>query len=113
MQVLGNLAGPLEEKVAKSGKKYHVGRVAENYGKDENKTTTWYRVLVFGLSPVEADCYDKGQFVKVTGRLEVGTYEKNDGTTGISVEIIANRLEMVERKPRTPDPQDEDLGEDF
>lgn len=113
MQVLGNLAGPLEERVAKSGKTYHIGRVAENYGKEENKTTTWYRVLIFGLSPVEADLYDKGQFVKVTGRLEVGTYEKNDGTTGVSIEILASKIEMVERKPRTPDRQDGDLAEDF
>lgn len=103
MQVYGNIATPLEKKTAKSGKEYYTLRLAENYGKEEQRTTTWYVVHAF-ISELDADLLSKGQFVKVTGRLTIEAFMKNNGEPGASAVILASSIEPVERKPRQNDP---------
>lgn len=101
MQVFGNIATPLEKKTGKtSGRDYFVFRLAENHGKDENRTTTWYDVRAF-ISELDADLLDVKQFVKVTGRLDVQAYLKRDGTPAAAMVILASSIEPVETKKKS------------
>lgn len=101
MQVFGNIATALEERTsAKTNRKFYTFRLAENQGKDEeSRTTTWYDVTAF-ISELDADLLSKGQFVKVTGRLEARAFMKKNGEPGASLSIATSRIEPVERKPR-------------
>ena len=76
--------------------------MAENQGKDDNRATTWYDVSAF-ISELDADLLAKGQFVKVTGRLEIQAFVKRDSTPGASATLLASSIEPVERKVRTED----------
>ena len=102
MQVIGNIATPVEKKVSKAGKDFFVFRFAENHGKDENKITTWYEVSAF-ISELDADLLSKGQFVKVTGRLDVKAFMRKDGTPGAAATLLVYAIEPVERKARPPE----------
>lgn len=100
MQVYGNIANTLEKHIGKtSGKEFYTFRLAENQGKDEQRTTTWYDVTAF-ISELDADLLAKGQFVKVTGRLDVKAFMRKDGTPGASATVLAYKVEPVERKTR-------------
>lgn len=96
MQVYGNIATPLELKKGKT-KDFYVLRLAENQGRDENRTTTWYEVTAF-LSELDADLLAKGQFVKVTGRVEAQAFTKKDGTPGAALKIITSSILPVEAR---------------
>lgn len=102
MQVYGNIATPIEKRTAKSGKEFFTFRLAENNGKDDNRTTTWYDVSAF-ISELDADLLSKGQFVKVTGRLDIQSFMKRNGEPGASAVILASSIEPVERKTRPAD----------
>lgn len=102
MQVIGNIATPVEKKTGKSGKEFYTFRLAENHGKEENRTTTWYDVSAF-ISELDADLLSKGQFVKVSARVEAEAYAKRDGSPGASLKLLAFQIEPVERKARPAD----------
>lgn len=111
MQVFGNLATALEERTSKNGKKYYTGRLAENQGKDENRTTTWYDLTVFFTSELDADLLSKGQFVKVTGRVEARAFLKKNGEPGASLSLVTSRIEPVEStvQPKSREESAEDV----
>jgi single-stranded DNA-binding protein len=102
MQVFGNIGSAPEKKVSKNGKEYFRFRLAENQGRDENRTTQWYEVNAF-ISEMDGDFLAKSMFVKVTGRLVVEAFMKKDGTPGASATIMAFDVEPVERKARPKD----------
>jgi single-strand DNA-binding protein len=97
MIVFGNIATPIEKRTAKSGKDYFTFRLAENNGKDENRSTTWYDVSAF-ISELDADLLSKGQFIKLTGRLDIQAFSRKDGTPGASATVLAFNVETVQRK---------------
>ncbi|KWT86109.1 MULTISPECIES: single-stranded DNA-binding protein [unclassified Variovorax] len=109
MIVFGNIAAQPEKKTAReSGKEYYTLRLAENQGKDANRTTTWYDVVAF-ISEMEADMLNKGMLVKVMGVLNAETYQrKSDSTWTSALKIRAFKVEPYEPKPR---PQ-QDGGDD-
>jgi single-stranded DNA-binding protein len=99
MQVFGNIAGPVEKKTSKNGKDYFRFRLAENQGKDENKTTQWYDVNAF-IEELDGDLLSKGMFVKVTGRLVVEAFLKRDGTPGAALTVLSNAVNPVEARAK-------------
>ena len=71
--------------------------------------TTWYRVTIFGRAGADAgksrpeklaEFLRKGHEVFVTGRLEARTYEAKDGTTQVSLDIVADEFELLKYRPR-------------
>jgi single-strand DNA-binding protein len=67
--------------------------IADTYGKDDNKKTSWYNVVVFGdQAESVAEHIGKGERVMVSGRFQVEEYEKRDGTKGTRVEIVADEI---------------------
>jgi single-strand DNA-binding protein len=67
--------------------------VADNYGKDDKKKTTWWDIIVFGkLAENVANTINKGTSILVSGRLEQEDYTKKDGTKGTSRKLIADEV---------------------
>jgi hypothetical protein len=97
MQVFGNIATAPERKVGKGDRAYYVFRLAENQGKAEQRTTTWYDVVAF-IDDLEADMLNVRDFVKVTARLEIEAFSRRDGTPGASAKLLAFSVEPVTRK---------------
>lgn len=67
--------------------------VADTYGKDDKKKTTWHDIKVFGkLAENVANTIAKGSTVIIVGRYQQEDYTKKDGTTGKIREIIADEV---------------------
>jgi single-strand DNA-binding protein len=67
--------------------------VADNYGKDDKKKTTWHNVIVFGkVAENVANSIAKGTTVLITGRYEQEEFTKKDGTTGKTTKLIADEV---------------------
>ena len=73
--------------------------LAARTGKDE---TTWINCVVFGArsAPV-LDYFKKGSKVTVTGKGQVRTYQKQDGTQGSSLELNVNDFTLPDRQQET------------
>jgi single-strand DNA-binding protein len=69
--------------------------VADTYGKDDNKKTSWHDIVVFGdQAETVAEKISKGVRVVIVGRLQIEAYEKKDGTKGKRVEIVADEVAL-------------------
>jgi single-stranded DNA-binding protein len=103
MEIIGNIATPVERRVAASGKEFFTFRLAENRGSAENNTrqTNFYDVKAF-ISELDADMLSKGQFVRVAGWLEARIFSRNDGTPGIGLSILTSNISPQEKKPPRP-----------
>jgi single-strand DNA-binding protein len=67
--------------------------VADTYGKDDKKKTTWHNITVFGkLAENTANTISKGSTVIIAGRYEQDEFTKKDGTKGKSVKLIADEV---------------------
>jgi single-strand DNA-binding protein len=65
--------------------------VADSYGKDDKKKTTWHTCVAFGqLAENIVSCIPKGKTVVVSGRYEQDEYTKKDGTKGKTVRLIVD-----------------------
>ena len=86
MQVFGNVATKPERKKSKTtGKDYFEFRLAESQ-RGADSEPTWYSVRVMR----DADlALDKGDFVKVTGKLKVDFYLSREGKPTGTLLIIA------------------------
>jgi single-strand DNA-binding protein len=97
--VRGNLGADVESKVSKTGKMYYVLRVGSTPSKKntsgewENGETMWFNVTAFEeLNPFE---FVKGTPVEVHGSFVFRTYAKRDGSLGVALDVVANKIERV------------------
>lgn len=114
--IVGGVGRDPELKFSKDQKAIATFSVATDYGRDENKKTTWHNVVAFGsLAENVVKSVTKGTRVIVSGRLDVSEYEK-DGEKKKKVELVADAVGLELRfepvvQHRTPSyPQRE---EDF
>ena len=98
--VKGNLGRDVEARVSKSGKMYSVLSVGSTPSKKnaagewENGETMWFNVTVFEeLNPFE---FKKGAPIEVEGTFTSRSYTKKDGTTGTSLDVVANHFQLVQ-----------------
>lgn len=69
--------------------------LADTRGKDDNKKTSWYDVVVFDKqAEAVAEHINKGDRLIVVGRFQVEDYEKKDGTKGKSVQLVADEIAL-------------------
>jgi single-stranded DNA-binding protein len=86
MQLFGNVATQPEKKISKtSGKTYYEMRVAESQ-RNQADSTTWYSVRLMRENKPHLD---KGDFVKVTGRLKADFYLSREGKPTGTLLVIA------------------------
>jgi single-strand DNA-binding protein len=89
----GTVGKDPELRYSKGGNAVLTFAVADNYGKDDKKKTTWWDIIVFGkLAENVANTISKGTSVIITGRLEQEEYTKKDGTKGTARKLIAEEV---------------------
>lgn len=78
--------------------------LADTRGKDDNKKTSWYDVVVFDKqAEAVAEHISKGDRLIVVGRFQVEDYEKKDGTKGKSVQLVADEIALSIKYRRNND----------
>jgi single-strand DNA-binding protein len=92
--IAGNLTRDPEIRFTDSGMQVARFAVAVNHkDKSGEERTSFYDVVTFGgMAENVANTLTRGNRATVSGRLEVRSYEKKDGTPGTSVEVIADEV---------------------
>ena len=94
MQVFAHIGTQPERKTSKStGKAYYEFRVAESQ-RGVDAAPTWYTVRVMKEAKPELD---KGDFVKVTGKLKADFYLSREGKPTGTLLIIAFEAAKIAR----------------
>ena len=108
LTITGNLGGDAEHAVTKSGRDMlrfsigHTHRRKNQSGQWEDAGTTWINVTAFERDALDlARQLTKGARVMVTGPVEHRQYEKRDGTTGYSLDLIADHIATTPRTTPT------------
>ena len=93
--VIGNVGRDPELRYANSGTAVLKFSIADNYGRDENKKTSWHNVTVFGeMAENVGAVLSKGQRVIVIGRNEESEYTTREGETKKKWQIIADDVAL-------------------
>jgi single-strand DNA-binding protein len=101
---MGNITRDPELRTTSGGTNVIDVNIAVNTYKkgagDNNQVTTFYRGSMFGVrAETIAKNFKKGDSIILTGsNLEIRTYEKSDGSTGISPEFTISDFSFVGAK---------------
>lgn len=99
ISLTGNLGRDNEVKQLSSGKvvlNNSIG-VRSNSKVGGEYKTSWFNVSIFGKSAEIFNQYTKkGSKVFLTGEIRIRDYKKQDGTTGMSVDLIVNNFEFLD-----------------
>lgn len=97
--VIGNLGSDPELRYSQKGEQIVTVRVAVNQRKrvpntedQYQESTEWFRVRCTGWRAEQAQRLSKGQRVYVCGRLEIGHWQRQDGSAGVGYDIWADEL---------------------
>ena len=99
--VLGNIGADAERRETQNGTPYLTFTVADSRSKQnaagewETVNTTWRRVSTFRGVDYMAARLVKGARVVVTGSEELRTWDKEDGTKGYSLDVMAHSVDVV------------------
>lgn len=86
--ICGRIARDPEMRTTARGTNVCKLTIPVDTGYADNKSTTWWTATLFGKSAESASKYlRKGSWVSVAGDAQVRTYEKRDGSTGVSAEV--------------------------
>lgn len=93
MMIMGRLAFDPKCSDTKSGKRMCSMSVPIDTGYGENKSTLWYKVLVFGKQAEACEKYlHKGDTVLAMGELSADLYDGKDGQKKLALTIMADTL---------------------
>lgn len=99
--VLGNIGADAERRETQNGTPYLTFTVADSRsrknaaGEWETVNTTWRRVSTFKGVDYMAARLVKGARVVVTGSEELRTWDKEDGTEGYSLDVMAHSIDVA------------------
>lgn len=99
--VLGHIGADAERRETQNGTPYLTFTVADSRSKQnaagewETVNTTWRRVSTFKGVDYMAARLVKGARVVVTGSEELRTWDKEDGTKGYSLDVMAHSVDVV------------------
>ena len=71
--------------------------VAIDDGYGEKKKTNFIPIVVFGKQAENCERFlTKGKLVGIEGKIQTGSYEKQDGTKAYTTDVIANRVQFLD-----------------
>ena len=96
---IGRLGKDIDMRYMQSGKAVARFTIAvDKFSKGEKKTN-WINITAFGALAENANKYlHKGSKCAVSGSLETGSYQRDDGTKIPTSEIFANNIEFLDSK---------------
>ncbi len=93
----GNLTRDPELRYTPANKAVCNFTIAMNRGKDENKETTYIRIIAWEKTGLMCDQYlEKGSAVFIEGRLQIRKYDK-EGVTHSVAEVVANNVQFLSK----------------
>ena len=101
---------PEENYIASSQMAVAKFTMAIDDGYGDKKRTNFIPVTVFGKSAENCVKYlEKGRMVAVEGKIQTGSYDRQDGTKAYTMDVIANRVEFIDwgTKPAEKPKQEE------
>jgi single-strand DNA-binding protein len=110
VQLIGNLGKKPEMKLTPGGKKVTtfpvaVGQHWRGSDGEMKETTDWFNVEAWGrLAEICSEYLKKGSLVFLEGRLKTDRYEYQ-GETRYFTKVIANRLQMLDQRQSTEEPE--------
>ncbi len=111
--IVGRLGRDPEKKATVNGTAMCTFSVAVNQRQGEKAETDWFDVVAFGQTAEFAGKYlGKGRLVCVDGRLETYTTTDPEGNKRVRVQIVANRVQSLDRAPESAAPTVEAPVED-
>ena len=100
--LIGNLTRNPETRTTPNGVSVCSFGIAVNRrfaGKDGNRETDFFNINVWRQQGESCQRYlEKGRKVAVVGELQARTYQANDGTTRISLDVTADEVEFLTPK---------------
>lgn len=96
--LIGNLTKDPEVRSTTTGKKVASFSIAINDGKDQNgqDVVQYFNITAWEKKAEIAELYlKKGHKVAITGKLQIKTWEKTDGTKASTPEIVCLELELL------------------
>jgi single-strand DNA-binding protein len=110
LMIIGNLGRDPEMRYTPTGRPVTQFTVAVNQSTKNQQTgewteeTDWFRVSVFGdRAERAAEQLRKGNRVFVEGRFRTREFEGNDGQKRTSLDVTADNVISLERRPRDDD----------
>jgi single-strand DNA-binding protein len=108
--VTGNVGRDPEYGMTKSGATMLKFSIASNRKEQGEDITTWFNVTVFGQNAdFWKDKLHKGDKALAIGRFSVRSYAKQDGSNGVSYDIVANEIEGLTDHRTADTGTDEDV----
>ena len=101
----GRLGRDFELRFTPQGTAVATSALATDTGFGEKKKTHWLRLVIWGKAgEIAAEHLGKGSRIAVSGRLEVDTYQKDDGTEKITPEVHSTAWTFAgeSKKPESP-----------
>lgn len=96
---IGNLGKDPEMSVTSSGLKVTKFSLAINEKYKEVESTTWINVVAFDkLAEIASQYLSKGSKIYVEGKLQIKNFDRQDGSKGTSVDVIANQIILLDKK---------------
>lgn len=116
VQLIGYLGKDPETRYTPSGKKVCSFRIGvTRRWKDQDNTpheaTDWINIEAWGrLGEICQQYLSKGRLVYVEGRLQIDRVGEDDDTRYYA-KVVASQMQMLDRKPEEPEPEEETLVE--
>jgi single-strand DNA-binding protein len=96
LTLLGNLSRDPELVTTKGGTVLCRFSVPHNYKRGEDENVTWFNCVAFGKSAEFVNQYfKKGKPILVKGRVELHTWEANDGGQKTDLQVVVDRVSFV------------------
>ncbi len=109
--LIGRLTADPELRYTESGKAYTRFSLAvnRNYKNESGESEADFISIVAWEKRAETICkyIKKGNRLGLVGRIQTGSYEKEDGTRGYLTDVIVGELEFLENKPKEDKPAPE------
>ena len=90
--------------------------VDRDFKKEGGQTADFPSVVAFGKTAEFIEKYfSKGKRIEIVGRLQTGSYEKDDGTKVYTTDVLAERVGFGEPKSAggSQEPKNKHAGNDF
>ena len=96
----GRIGGDIVLKQTQAGKSFCSVNLAVAF----DKKTEWFTVVFWEKNAEVLEKYaKKGSFIEITGRLTVNEWEDKEGNKKSRVEIIANWMQLLDKKEDSGD----------
>lgn len=111
VELIGRITTDPELRYTQSNKAYTRFTLAVNRGfkNEEGESEADFISVVAWEKRAETICkyIKKGNRLGLVGRIQTGSYEKEDGTRGYLTDVIVGELEFLENKPKEDKPAPE------